>query len=381
MAYDISTYKTALDNYLTSGVKYIRYIRKSINNATIYYPIIDDAQIKSFLNSQIFKEGKGTYYKNSKPYSDWDWITSNYEIVGLQELNSNTTADYFVLIVGNHAALIELTSENYETERISHDSKVYDIQTYFLLKASKRITRSGSYFYRYAYNHGRFIYDQKRLPFEQMVKIAQDRLYTSDRMFIEYLPNVSVNETDNLLNILLGRYIRGCKGVDSTISKKDWLSHTKHMFDDMSFTNTNLEQIRERILRFCEQQSGISSVADNSITAHFTAINGKIDLEKLYQCLNSEGYIDGQTTKDDFLYFFSGVGNYPSKKIKWKGSKVLLAFLMNALHKGSPTDWKTTEAVFENVKGDNLKKSLSGANAVGKNDKIIKQLIKRVTLE
>ena len=67
MAYDISTYKNAIDNYLTSGVKYLRYVRKSIGKTTIYYPIINDAQIKSYLTDLIFKGGRTTYYNTSKP--------------------------------------------------------------------------------------------------------------------------------------------------------------------------------------------------------------------------------------------------------------------------------------------------------------------------
>ena len=85
MAYDISTYKAVLDSYLTNGIKYLRYVRKSIGKATIYYPIINDAQIKSYLTDQIFKEGRATYYNNSLPYSEWDWFASNYDISWLKD--------------------------------------------------------------------------------------------------------------------------------------------------------------------------------------------------------------------------------------------------------------------------------------------------------
>ena len=49
MAYDINTYKATLDNYLTSGIKYLRYVRKRMGKTMIFYPIINDAQIKSFV--------------------------------------------------------------------------------------------------------------------------------------------------------------------------------------------------------------------------------------------------------------------------------------------------------------------------------------------
>ena len=128
MAYDINTYKATLDSYLTSGVKHLRYVRKSLGKACIYYPIINDAQIKSYRTDQIFKEGRTTYYNNSMPYSEWDWFKSAYVIQGLDELDTSVKADYFVLIVGTMAALVKLTSNNYETERsISFCANIHEI--------------------------------------------------------------------------------------------------------------------------------------------------------------------------------------------------------------------------------------------------------------
>lgn len=378
MAYDISTYKAVLDSYLTNGIKYLRYVRKSIGKATIYYPIINDAQIKSYLTDQIFKEGRATYYNNSLPYSDWDWFASNYDLCGLKELDTTMVADYLVLIVGSKAALIKLTSENYETKRLS-ERTVYDIQPFFLLKASKRITRSGSHFFRYAYNHGRFDYEKKRLPFEQVLKIATDKNYTSDSIFIDYVQQVPLSDVDNLLQMLLDRYVRGCKGTDKEVSKHDWLSHTKSLFELIKCNTTHQEEMKETVLNFCQQQMKPIKVIDPStvITAHYSTINGTVDVGKLYDSLYTEGYIDGQTTKEDFIYYFSGIGNYPTKKIKWKGSKVLLAMLIAKLHTGFSTDWKTTEVIFEGVKGDNLKKQFSSSGSDSKNERIIKELIMR----
>jgi len=124
MAYDISTYKTVLDKYLTSGVKYLRYIHKSIGKATIYYPIINDTQIKSCLTDQTFKDGTKTYYDKSKPYSEWEWFKSNYAIQGLNELDSEVKADYLVLIVGTIAALVKLSFDNYEVERLKNTETI-----------------------------------------------------------------------------------------------------------------------------------------------------------------------------------------------------------------------------------------------------------------
>lgn len=378
MAYDISTYKTVLDHYLTSGVKYLRYIRKSIGKTTIFYPIINDAQIKSYATDQIFKEGRTTYYNTSKPYSEWDWFASNYDICGLKELDLSTKADYFVLIVGSKAALVKLTSENYETNRLL-DKSIFDIQSYFLLKASKRITRGGSYFYRYAYKHGCFEFGVKRLSFEQIVKIATDKDYTSDRIFIDYIQQVEFDEIDNLLQTLLGRHIRGCKGTDNAVSKHDWLNHTISIFELLKCDTTHQEDIKRTVIQFCEQQMKPAEDATpmNVITAHYSTIKSTVDVGKLYDCLSTEGYIDNQTTKDDFIFYFSGIGSYPSKKIRWKGKKVLLALLIAKLHTGASTDWKTTEAIFEDVKGDNLKKQFSSNTEDNKNEVIVKQLILR----
>lgn len=375
MAYDINTYKTTLDNYLTSGIKYLRYVRKRMGKAMIFYPIINDAQIKSFVIDHIYNNGKASTFDNAKPYSEWDWFQSNYDIIGLKELDTSVTASYFVLIVGSNAALIKLNPLNYDIKRLN-DRSVYDIQTYFLLKASKRIAR-GSHFYRYDYAYGRFVYGDKRLPFQLVSKIATDRAYTSDSIFIDYIQLVSIDDVDSLLHKLLERYIRGCKGTDNSVSKQSWLSHTKALFDIQKFPTANLETIREAIIHFCEQQMNATKVIDPTklITAHYTSIKSTVNVDKLYECLITEGLIDTQTTKDDFTFFFSGKGSYPSKKIKWVGAKVKLAILIAKLHANSLTDWKTTEAIFEDVKGNNLKKQYG--NCKSESEKTIEQLIAR----
>ena len=382
MAYDISTYKAVLDSYLTSGIKYLRYVRKSIDRATIFYPIINDAQIKSYKTDNTFKDGKNTSYKNSIPYSEWDWFVSNYDIQGLKELDSTIKTDYFVLIVGTSAALIKLTSENYEIGRLS-DSSVYDIQSFFLLKASKRITRSGSYFYRFAYNHGRFDYEKNRLPIEQVMKIATDKDYTSDKIFVDYIQHVSIDEVDSLLHILLGRYIRGCKGTDKDISKNDWLNHTKAIIGIQKFGNAHQEEVRKKVIGFCDNQTETATTnrQANQIIAHYAIVNDNYKppfFEKLYDILIKQSYIDAQTSKSDFMFYFCGIGANPTCKIKWKGSKVQLAILISKLHaQNTFTDWKTTEVIFEDVKGSNLKKAFNNCKDNSKSTKTIKQLIEQ----
>lgn len=376
MAYDVSTYKRVLDNYLTSGVKYLRYVRKSLGKTTIYYPIINDAQIKSYITAQFYKEGRTTNYDTAKPYSEWNWFASNYDVRGLNELDTTIKADFFVLIVGTMAALIELTSENYDTKKLL-DGTIYDIQSFFLLKASKRVTRSGSFFYRYAYNHGRFEFGNKRISIEQIVKIATDKNYTSDSIFIDFIRQVPLDNVNSLLQIHLNRYVKGCKGMDNAVSKHDWLNHTISIFELLKCDSTYQQKVKETIINFCQQQVEPQKVLTptNVITAHFSTIKGTLDIGKLYDSLYTEGYIDGQTTKDDFIFFFKGVGNYPSRKIKWKGKKVLLAILIAKLQTGASTDWKTTEAIFEGVKGDNLKKQYNNSKSESKNEIIIDQLI------
>ena len=182
-----------------------------------------------------------------------------------------------------------------------------------------------------------------------------------------------------MLQQLLDRYIRGCKGTNKYVSKRDWLNHTKATFDIQKYDTKQLEDVRERIIDFSTRNTNTTNlpIPTNVITTHYTAIKGTVDISKLYDVLCTEGYIDGQTTKDDFIYFFSGKGNYPSKKINWKGKKVLLAILIGNLHTPPFTDWKTTEAIFEDVKGDNLKKQFNGNKSDSKSEKIIKQLILR----
>jgi hypothetical protein len=54
-----------------------------------------------------------------------------------------------------------------------------------------------------------------------------------------------------------------------------------------------------------------------------------------------------------------------------------LAILIGKLHTGASTDWKTTEAIFEDVKGENLKKQYNNSKSDSKSEIIIDQLILR----
>ena len=382
MAYDVSTYKNALDHYLTSGVRYLRYTYKHVGRATIYYPFINDAQIKSYIGDNVYKEGRTTSYNNSKPYSDWDWFMENYEIEGLKELNTSIKNDYLVLIVGAKAALVRLTSENYDINRLA-DKRVYDIQQYLLLNASKRITRSGSHFYRYAYNHGRFEYNNERLSLEQIIKIASsDKNYTSDNAFIDYVSQVQVDKVDDLLQILLDRYIRGNRGTDKDVSKQVWLVHAKLLFGGLTIDNEHHEEVRKEIVSFCEntllEMERCSLPIISTYYHHIIDSYNKSDfMTKLYHALIKYKYLNPSTPLNDFLYFFCHKyhqGVAPTSKLKWEGSNILLATLIGRLSDSEKAEWKNTESIFEGAKAASLK-SQYGRDVSDTNKNIIKSII------
>lgn len=356
-------------------------MRKQLGKAVIYYPVLNAKQIKSYLISHVFVSGEDISYSNARPYTSWDWLCNVYNIKHNTGLDISIKTHYVVLIVGNDATFVKITPENYDTEHL-HGKTAFDIQEYLLLKASKKICRSGTHFYRYSFKGGRFEYKDKRLPFAQIVRIAQDKNYTSDDVFIDYMKYVSESEIEDLLSTLLVRYIRGCKRTGHDISKSDWINHTKMLLATLNDNAEIKNEIKEKALSFCEEQSKSKSKAPSTqITAHYVIDNKKFSenfFKKLYSILVAEGYIEPITTEAEFLFFFCGKFGYPSNKIKWRKKNIMLALLIAELHKDNTSAyWKATEQIFENVKGNNLKKQYSNSGADSKSERTVKQIIER----
>ena len=66
-------------------------------------------------------------------------------------------------------------------------------------------------------------------------------------------------------------------------------------------------------------------------------------------------FIAQETNEQDFLYFFTGMGDEPEAKLQWNSSVILLAIYIKAI--GDPNyrpEWCVAENVFEGVKASSL---------------------------
>ena len=84
------------------------------------------------------------------------------------------------------------------------------------------------------------------------------------------------------------------------------------------------------------------------ITYFFSNVDpSENELREIYNRLVWNQWIDdGQTSEDDFVYFFSGVGRPPKKRIRWKESGVLLSFFVKRICNDTRI-WKLCSEVFE----------------------------------
>lgn len=70
--------------------------------------------------------------------------------------------------------------------------------------------------------------------------------------------------------------------------------------------------------------------------------------EILYDCIVRDGFLE-DTSKEDFIYYFTGKGKKAQKKLKWRGNHIVLSVLLEQLFEPDKIDWDTAYSVFENL--------------------------------
>ena len=86
------------------------------------------------------------------------------------------------------------------------------------------------------------------------------------------------------------------------------------------------------------------------------------DLRILCNKLINQGFLDINTPIEDFVYFFSGIGDVPKKNLIWVGSNVSLAIFLDSyfinINTDIPSKWKLAQKIFKKA---NLRQSLNNA--------------------
>lgn len=105
---------------------------------------------------------------------------------------------------------------------------------------------------------------------------------------------------------------------------------------------------------------GVKKVEPKIVPHYFNGLDNytKEQLADIYNGLKEKGYLSINTTEDEFMYYFSGEGNKPSRKLKWIGKKGKLALFIWHFFDCN-NKWIITEEVFEEQCRTKLKNSLN----------------------
>lgn len=73
----------------------------------------------------------------------------------------------------------------------------------------------------------------------------------------------------------------------------------------------------------------------------------KNDIERYFDNLRENYMISKESSKDDFIYYFTGDGQKPNKKIQWVNQLKFLAIFISELYGSRDCEWKIVEQIFE----------------------------------
>lgn len=69
-------------------------------------------------------------------------------------------------------------------------------------------------------------------------------------------------------------------------------------------------------------------------------------ITQLFDFLIKKGFLDCNTSKDEFIYYFTGVGEQPTNTLKWCRANVQLAILIGKLFDTDGKKWHKAEQIF-----------------------------------
>ena len=106
-------------------------------------------------------------------------------------------------------------------------------------------------------------------------------------------------------------------------------------------------------------------------------------MTKVFEYLISKGHLDGNTAKEDFIYYFTGEGEIPSVKLKWRTAKINTAIFIETLFCEVQKKWHITSYIFDeantyaNIYSRKLNTVFTDKEEIFKED--LKDIIKSVT--
>ena len=141
---------------------------------------------------------------------------------------------------------------------------------------------------------------------------------------------------------------------------------TSHWFDDdfgkeeksHDYYARKYHEIRKRqielILKYIEKVKNPNStnpigLAEASVDNRPPHFEGRTveKMTKVFEYLISKGHLDGNTVKEDFIYYFTGEGEIPTVKLKWRTAKINTAIFIETLFGEVQKKWHITSYIFD----------------------------------
>lgn len=143
---------------------------------------------------------------------------------------------------------------------------------------------------------------------------------------------------------------------------------TSHWFNDdfgkeektLDYYARKYHEIRKRqielILKFIEKVKNpriknptvSSELCVENVTPHFEGYSVET-MTAVFEYLISNRYLDAHTSKEDFIYYFTGEGEIPTNRLKWRAYKVDTAIFVETLFGKSKKRWDITAYIFDEL--------------------------------
>jgi hypothetical protein len=193
-----------------------------------------------------------------------------------------------------------------------------------------------------------YLIDGQRLDVDTVLNSAFGNIICPDQLItnymIDYAPYMSEEELICTFKDIRDRYAEKVR-----VREEEWYAHTAVLLDQILKLDI-IEHIAQKIRKvraFCNNHGiNLYETAKNNVP-HFTRVLSKYQksVEKIYNTLIAENYIDEQTRLSDFKYYMTGeLDAEIHGKIYWKGElKDLIDFLLCIL--GDRGEWKTASQI------------------------------------
>ena len=156
-----------------------------------------------------------------------------------------------------------------------------------------------------------------------------------------------------------------CEVIGIPCSLYNLLDYGETLFNAYKTSAVMIEDFVTRTASMLMTEEEIKEITNHNkfYGEHFPSIYSREDevRELCYRLIN-QGFLDIKTSIDDFVYFFSGIGEVPNNYLIWHGTNVSLSIFLDSyfikIRTDVPSKWKLAERIFNKK---NLRQSLNNA--------------------